>query len=145
MTHFVKKISFFFNLSSFTALNKNGCLKQILIFLLVCLYTNLLRKTNFLIISEILSKIVTFWTKKRTFHLISPIMLQTTEKHSLTVFVSFLGEKKLLLKFVHFYWFDQKELFKQIQNFLLVWPSSNLLRKIKFLSISVLLSEMSLF
>ena len=66
---------------------------------------------------------------------------KTTEKHSLAVCGSLRGEKQFLLIFFPFYWFDQKQLFKQIQIFLLVCPYSNLLRKKKFLSISVILSE----
>ncbi len=46
-----------------------------------------------------------------------------------------------MLIFVPFYWFVQILLFKQIQIFLLVCPFSNLLRKTKFLCISVLLFE----
>ncbi len=52
-----------------------------------------------------------------------------------------LGEKQFLLIFVPFYWLVQKQLFKQIQIFLLVLPFSNLLRKKIFLSTPVLLFE----
>ena len=42
--------------------------------------------------------------------------------HSLAVIGSLLREKQFLLIFVHFYWFDQKQLFKQIQIFLSIYP-----------------------
>ena len=44
-----------------------------------------------------------------------------------------------------FYWFDKKQLFKQIQILLRIWPFSNLLRETNFPSISVLLSEIVIF
>ncbi len=43
---------------------------------------------------------------------------KTTERHNLAVCGSFFGEKQFLLIFIPFYWFDQKQLFKQIQIFL---------------------------
>ena len=46
-----------------------------------------------------------------------------------------------MLIFILFYWFDQKNLLKQIQIFLRICPFSNMLRKTNFLSISVLVSE----
>ena len=42
-------------------------------------------------------------------------------------------------------WFDQKQLFKQIQIFLRICPFSNMGRKTNFLSISVLISEIVTF
>ena len=55
--------------------------------------------------------------------------LKTTEKHSLAVRGSLFGEKQFLLILVPFYWFGQKQLFKQIQIFLRIFPFSNMLRK----------------
>ena len=72
-------------------------------------------------------------------------MLQTTEIHSLGVCGSLCGEKHLLLIFISFYWFDQKQLFKQIQIFLRISQFSNMVRKTNFLSISVLVSEIVTF
>ncbi len=54
-----------------------------------------------------------------------------------TVFVNLI--------FVQFNWFDQKQLYKQIQIFLWICPFTNLLRKTNFLSISVLLSEIVIY
>ena len=48
--------------------------------------------------------------------------LKKTERHSLAVCGSFCGEKHFLLIFIPFYWFDQKQLFKQIQIFLWSFP-----------------------
>ena len=80
VAHFEEKISFCLYLSSFTALNKKGCLQQILIFLWICTFSNLLRKTNFLIISELLSEITNFLNKKRSFQWVSPKMIQNNRK-----------------------------------------------------------------
>ena len=57
----------------------------------------------------------------------------------------FKVKNKFLLIFLPFYWFVQKKLFKQIQNFLRIFIFSNLLRKTNFLIISVLLSEIVIF
>ena len=56
-------------------------------------------------------------------------MLQKTERHSLAVCGSVFGEKKFLLIFVPFYWFDQKQLFKKIQIFLKISQFSNMVKK----------------
>ena len=53
--------------------------KQIQIFLLVCPYSNLLRKTNFLSISVILSEIVTFRLKSEVFSKLVQKHFKTTE------------------------------------------------------------------
>ena len=68
-------------------------------------------------------------------------MLQNTERHSLAVCGLLCGEKQFLLIVIFFYWFVQKQLFKQIQIFLKICPFSNMVRKTNFLSISVLISE----
>ena len=132
-------------MSHFTALKKKACLQQIQIFFWICSFSNLLRKTNFLSLSELLSEVVTFMNKKRSFQWISPKKLQNNKKYSLAVCGSYWGEKQFLLIFVPFYWFDRKQLFKQIQISLLDCPFSNLLRKTNFLSISVLHSEIVTF
>ena len=105
--------------------------------LLVWLKTNCLNKSKFfsefalfkhgkknilLSISVLVSEIVTFLTKKKSSLWISPKMLQKTERHSLAVCGSIYGEKHFMLIFIPFYWFDQKQLFKQIQMFLRICP-----------------------
>ena len=50
-----------------------------------------------------------------------------------------------MLTFIFFYWFDQIQLFKQIQIFLSICPFSNMVKKQNFLSISVLISEIVTF
>ena len=68
------------------------------------------------------------------------------DARSIEVSTAHFDEKKsFLLIFVHFYWFDQKQLFKQILIFLIIFPFSNLFRKTNFLSISVLPCEIVLF
>ena len=83
---------------------------QIQIFLLVCPFSNLWRKTNFLSISVLHSEIVTFLTKKRSFQWISPKCFKTTENHSLAVGSSLQGDKQFLLIFIPFYLFFQKKI-----------------------------------
>ena len=120
--------------------------KQIQIFLRICLFSNLLRKTNYLRFSVIFSAIVTFWSKKRSYLEFIRKCFKTTEKYSLAVCGSLWGGKKqFLLIFVPFYWFDQKQLIKQILIFLRISHFTKLLRKTNFLSISVLFSETANF
>ena len=55
------------------------------------------------------------WLKWEVLSEFSPKCFKTTEKNSLAVCGTFWGEKQFLLIFVPFYWFVQKQLFKQIQ------------------------------
>ena len=43
-----------------------------------------------------------------------------------------LGEKPFLLEFVTIYWFDQKKLFKQILNLIMIYPFQTCLEKKTF-------------
>ena len=99
---------------------------QIQIFLLVCPFSNLWRKTNFLSISVLLSEIVTFLTKKRSFQWISPKCFKTTENHSLAVGSSLRGDKQS-----PFTCFFQKKLFTTNPNFSLDLPLFKLVKKNK--------------
>ena len=119
--------------------------KQIQILLRIFPFSHLLRKINFLSISVLLSKIVTLWRKREVLCEFPQKCFKTTEKHSLAVCGSLWGEKQFLLIFVPFYWFDQKQMFKQIQIFLRIFQFSNMLRKKNFLCISVILSEIVTF
>ena len=67
------------------------------------------------------------------------------ETHSLAVCDTIWGEKQFMLIFVSFYRFDEKVLFNQIQIFLRICPFSNMVRKKKFLTISVRFSEIVTF
>ena len=82
----------------------------------------MLSQTNFLIISLLLSEIVDFWLKRDVLCESSRKCFTTTEKHSLAVCGSMLAKKVLFLIFVHIYWFDQKQLFKQILILLRIYP-----------------------
>ena len=55
-----------------------------------------------------------------------------------------LGRKTVYVNFVPFYWFDQKQLFIQIQIFLRIFPFQTWKEK-KIPSISVLVSEIVTF
>ena len=106
--------------------------KQIQIFFRIFLFSNMVRKTNFLGFSVLASEIVTFLTKKKLFLWISPKMFQNNRKAEFSCIWLNLGEKQFLLVFTPFYWFDQKKLFKQIQIFLRICHFSNMIRKKTF-------------
>ena len=72
-------------------------------------------------------------------------MLQNNRKAYFSCMWLILREKKFSIIFVPFYWFDQKQLLKQIQILLRISHFSNLLRKTNFLSHFVLLSEIVIF
>ena len=119
--------------------------KQIQIFLWICPFSDMVRKTNFLSIPVFVSEIITFLTKKSIFLWISLKMLQNNRKHSLAVCGSLWWGKQFLLIFIPFYRFDQKQLVKQIQIFLWICPFSNMVRKTNFVSISVFVYEIITF
>ena len=104
----------------------------------------MLRKTNFLIISVLLSEIATFLTKKRSSLWISPKLLQYNRKAQFSCLWLNLRRKIFFLEFVPFYWFDQKVLFQKIIILLRIYPFKHVKKK-KFLIISVLLSEIATF
>ena len=100
----------------------------------------MVRKTNFLSISVLVSEIVNFMSKRKVLYEILQKCLKKTERHGLEVCVSLCGEKQFLLIFIHFYWFDQKEwLIKS--KFSTGFHLSKMTGKTNFLSISVLVSE----
>ena len=103
--------------------------KQIQIFLMICRFSNVVRKTNLLSISILVSEIVTFMSKNKSSPWISPKNFKTTESHNLAVCGFLFGEKQFLLIFVPFYCFVQKQLFKQIQIFLRIFPFSHTVKK----------------
>ena len=77
----------------------------------------------------LLSGIATFWLKREFFCEYPQKYFKTTEKHCLAVCGSLWGEQLFFLIFLPIYWFDQIQLFKQIQILLRICPFSNLLRK----------------
>ena len=85
-----------------------------------------------------------FLLKRYIFSEFSRKFFKTTGKHTLAVCGSFRGENFFLLIFVPFYWFDQKQLLKQIQIFLSICSFSNK-KTTNFLSISMLLPEIVTF
>ena len=109
-------------------------------FSLDLLLFKIVEKKNVLSISEILSEIVIFWTKKRIFHWISLKMLQNNKK------TSFSSEKRSFCLYLSsFTALNKKGFLKQILIFLWICSVSNLLRKTNSLIISELLSEIDFF
>ena len=92
--------------------------KQIQFFLRICAISNLLRKTNFLSISVLLSEIVTFLNKKRSFQWISPKMLQNNRKLWFSCMWHILSRKIVFVSICPLLLVWSKKLFKQIQFFL---------------------------
>ena len=103
--------------------------KQIQIFLRICPFSNLLRKTNFLNISVLLSEKVTFWLKREVFNELARKCFITTGEHNLAECGSFCGEKLFLLIIVPFYCFEQKKLFTPNPNFPLAFLLFKLVEK----------------
>ena len=122
-------------------LDQKKLFKQILIFLRICPFSNMLRITNFWVYLCSFLRYSLFRLKREVLCEFPRKCFKTTENHSITVCGSLCGEKKFLLIFVPFYWFDQKQLFKQVLIFLRIFLFSNMLRITNFLSISVLFSE----
>ena len=126
-------------------LDQKKFFKQIQIFLSIFPFSNMVRKTNFLSISVLVSAIVTFMYKKKISRWISPKIFKTTERQNLAVCGSLCEEKQFWLIFILHYWFVQKQLFTQIQIFLRICPFSNLVRKTNWLGISVPIYEIVTF
>ena len=82
----------------------------------------MLRKTNFLIISVLLSEIATFLTKKRGSLWISPKLLQNNRKTQFSCLWLNLRKIIFFLEFGPFYWFDQKVLFQNFLILLRIYP-----------------------
>ena len=144
MAHFLEKF-FLLIFIPFYWFEQKQLFKQIQIFLRICHFSNMVRKTNFLSTSLLVSEIVIFWLKRKVLYEFPQKCFKTTEKHSLAVCGSPCGEKQFLLIFIPFYRFDQKKVFKQIQIFLWICPFSNMVRKTNFVSISVFVSEIITF
>ena len=111
---------------------QKGLFKQILIFHLDLPLYKLVKKNK---LSEYFSatfRDASFLTKKRGFQWISSIILQINRKAQFSCIWLTLRRETVLLIFVPFYWFDQKQLFNQIQIFLTICPFINLLRKTTF-------------
>ena len=119
--------------------------KQIQIFLRIFPFSNMVKKSNFLSISVLVSEIVTFLTKRQVLCEFPTKCFKTTDRHSLTVCCSLWEEKQFLLIFVPFYLFDQNQLLIQIQISLRISPFSNMEEEKNFQIISVRISEIVTF
>ena len=129
----------------FYMFNKKKLLKQIQIFLRIFPFSNMVRKTNFLSISVLISlRQSLLCLKRKVLYEFLQKCFKTTERHSLAVCGLHCGEKQFLLIFICFYRFNQKQLLKQIEIFLRIFPFTNMVRKTNFPSFSVLVSEISL-
>ena len=124
----LRRKKWFYYLSHFTALKKKFFKNPN--FLLDLFFSNLLRKTNVLSLSEILSEVVIFDQKER-FSVTFPKMLKKKKKDFLAVCVSFWGEKQFSFLIVQFYCFEQKGLFITNPNFPLDFPLFKLVEKNK--------------
>ena len=82
--------------------------KQNQIFLRICPFSNMVRKTNFLSISVIVFEMSLLCLKRKVLYEFLQKCFKTTERHNLAVCASLCGEKQFLLIFIPFYWFDKK-------------------------------------
>ena len=140
MAQFVEKNSFCYYLSHFSVLIKKSCLNK------SKFSTGLepFKHGKKYKLSEYFSarfEIVPFKYKWKVLYEFPQKTYKTTERQSLAVCGLLCWEKRFLLIFIPFYWFDQKQLFKQIQIFLRICPFSNMVRKTNFLSFSVIVFE----
>ena len=126
----------------FTGWIKKICLNQIQIYLRILLRFKIVEKSN--LSGNFWAPFwdITFLIKKRNFLTFNQ---KTIEKHSFAVGGTFCGEKRFLLIFVPFYWFDKNQLFILNPNFQLDFFLFKLLSKSKFLNNSELLSEWVIF
>ena len=125
--------------------DQKNLLKQIQIFLRICPFSNMVRKTNFLSISVLVSEVVTFMSKKNSSLSISPKLLQNNRDSYFSNMWLTLWRKKGFVNIYPHLLIWSKKFFKQIQIFLRIFPFSNMVRKTYFLSISVLISEIVTF
>ncbi len=84
------EIQFFLIFVNFYWFDQKQLFKHIQILNWICPFSNLLRKTNFLSISDLLSEIVTFLTKKRSFIEFPRKCFKTRGKHNLVYVAHFL-------------------------------------------------------
>ena len=70
----------------------------------------MVRKTNFLSTSVLVSEIATFMSKKKVLDEFPTKCFKTIERHCLAVCGIFCGEKQFLLVFIPFYWLDKKKI-----------------------------------
>ena len=136
---------FLFIFIRFDWFDQKHLLIQIQIFLRIYPFSNMVRKIKSLSISVLVSEIVILCLKRKVLYEFLQKCFKTTERHSLAICGLLCGEKQFFLIFILFYWFDPKNLLKQIQIFLSICPFSNMVRKTNFLCISVLVSEIVTF
>ena len=135
----------FVNIYPLLLIFKKKMLKQIQIFLKICPFSNMVRKTNFLSISVVVSEVVTFMSKKNSSLSISPKLLQNNREAYFSNMWLTLWRKKGFVNIYPLLLIWSKKKFKQIQIFLWIFSFSNMVRKTYFLSISVLVSVIVTF
>ena len=116
-------------------------LKQIQIILSIWPFSNMVKKKTFWVFQCSFLRMSLLCLKRIVLYEFLQKCFKTTERHSLAICGLLCGEKRFLLIFIRFDWFDQKHLLKQIQIFIRIYPFSNMVRKRNSLSISVLVSE----
>ena len=102
-------------------------------------------KTNFLSFSVLVSAIVTFMSKKKSFLWISPKMLQNNRKPLIRSMWLTLWRKTVFVNIYPLLLVWWKTVVKTYPNFPQDLPLSNIVRKTSFLSILVLVSEIVTF
>ena len=105
----------------------------------------MVRKTNFLSISVLVSAKDNFWSKKKVLYEFHPKCFKRTERHSFAVCGSLCGEKQFSLTFIPFYCFLIKKICLNKSKFSSGFAPFKHGKTNKFLSLSVLVSEIVTF
>ena len=127
LTQFVEKISFYWFFPPLYWFDQKQLFKQIQIFLRICPFSNMVRKTNFLSSSVIVSAIVTFISKKKISLWIFPKMLQNNVLQFSSIWLT-LWRKTVFVNIYPLLLVWSKKLFKQIQIFLRICIISKMVR-----------------
>ena len=96
--------------------------KQILFFLSICRFQTWSEKQPFWVFQCSFQRYTILCLKRKVLYEFPQKCFKTTERYSLEVCSLLCEEKQFLLIFIPFYWFNRKQLFKQIQIFLRIFP-----------------------
>ena len=94
LAHFAGKQKFLVIIIPVYWFDPKKLFKQIQIFLRICLFSNMVRKTNWMSISVLVSAIVTFMLKEKFSMNFTKNAFKTTGRHNLAICGSLSGEKQ---------------------------------------------------
>ena len=142
---FCGKKEFLLIFDPFYGFEQNGLFSSNQNFLLDLPLSKIVWKTNYLSLSDLLSEIVTFLTKKNSFQWIVPKMLQNNRRAYFSCMWLTLREKKIFVYICPVLLLWTKRIVYNKSNFLLDLLLFKSVEKKNFLNISELLSEIVFF